>query len=79
MTNAVRHASARRCEVVLSAGDALELTIADDGVGITDAAPVGVGVTSMRERADELGGTMSVARNAPRGTIVTATLPFGEP
>jgi two-component system NarL family sensor kinase len=79
MTNAVRHASASRCEVVLSADHALELAVVDDGIGIPDALRAGVGVLSMRERADELGGTMSVRRNAPRGTIVTATLPLGEP
>jgi two-component system NarL family sensor kinase len=51
--------------------------VADDGRGIGERAP-GVGLSSMRERADELGGTCSVAAADGGGTIVRAELPLEE-
>ena len=79
VTNAARHADARcvvaRLEV---SADALEISVADDGVGIHPDATPGVGLSSMRERASELGGWCTVAP-AERGTVVRAHLPMGTP
>lgn len=75
LTNAVRHAVARRVQVTLSApDDALLITVADDGGGVGTAVP-GVGLTSMRRRAETLGGELGVD-SAETGTTVTATLPL---
>ena len=56
LTNVARHSSARTCVVTVSRQRSLVLEIVDDGVGITTPAGAGVGLSSMRERAAELGG-----------------------
>jgi signal transduction histidine kinase len=77
ITNTVRHAYARRCIATIEASDGgLIIDVRDDGVGLAEGTQVGVGLTSMRERTEELGGTFSIAPGAPRGTRVLATLPL---
>jgi signal transduction histidine kinase len=80
LTNVVRHASAHRCRVSLLVGAALELEVRDDGRGIrTEQRPRhGLGLRSMRERAAELGGTVTVDAPATGGTRVRARLPLDE-
>ncbi|HEX7949693.1 MAG TPA: histidine kinase [Candidatus Limnocylindrales bacterium] len=76
MTNVARHSGASHVCVSLGLdGEWLVLTVRDDGVGIGPATPPGVGLTSMRLRADELGGSLDVAPAVEGGTIVTARLP----
>jgi len=75
MTNVVRHANAEWCRVRLWANGALVIEISDDGVGFADGRGVGVGMTSMRERCAELGGSLSVERTPEGRTVVVATLP----
>ncbi len=80
LTNVVHHAKAHACHVRLSVGDGLELEITDDGVGLLEDRHAGVGLSSMRERAAELGGTCSAARTGPAGgTRVLARLPLPAP
>ena len=78
LTNVVRHAGAARCNVRISdgEGDILELGITDDGVGIPDDRPAGVGIASMRERAEELGGACVIEPLVEGGTRVLARLPL---
>lgn len=77
LTNVVRHAHAHSCAVTLRAqGDMLLLAIADDGRGMDDRAPRGVGVTSMCERAEELGGHCVIGAGPQGGTRVAVTLPL---
>jgi signal transduction histidine kinase len=77
VNNAVRHSGAAQVWVTLRRGpDALELVIRDDGTGITDRRGVGVGLGSMRDRAEELGGTCTVSAPAGGGTQVEAHLPL---
>ncbi|GGB89619.1 hypothetical protein N798_07625 [Knoellia flava TL1] len=78
LTNVARHSGAGRADVVLGPCDThLPIEVRDDGR--SDAAwVVGVGLSSMRERASELGGTVSVDRS-PTGTVVAARLPLGPP
>ncbi|MGW6278454.1 histidine kinase [Kribbella sp. NPDC055071] len=78
LTNAVRHSTGRRASVRLKATAAdLHLTITDSGT--TDKPnrewQAGVGLRSMRERAEELGGTLD-ARPSISGGQVLATLPL---
>jgi signal transduction histidine kinase len=75
MTNVARHANARHCQVQLSVGHRLCLEIDDDGCGIPAGVRAGVGMASMRERAEELGGTCSIAAIPSGGTCVTVHLP----
>jgi signal transduction histidine kinase len=78
VTNAVRHSGARACTVVLRREDGqLRVRVEDDGQGLAATRPAGVGLVSMRERAEELGGTCTVT-STEQGTVVEALLPLGE-
>jgi signal transduction histidine kinase len=82
LTNVTRHACARTCLVCLSVDQGsgvLEVEITDDGVGISGDRVAGVGLSSMRERAEELGGTLTVEREPEGGTRVLARLPLPAP
>jgi signal transduction histidine kinase len=75
VTNTVRHARARHCDVSLDfAPTGLAVTITDDGAGLPGAIGHGNGLAIMRERAEELGGAVMVSDAAP-GVAVTARLP----
>jgi two-component system NarL family sensor kinase len=77
VNNAVRHSRGSVCAVTLRRDrDALEVEIRDDGSGVADVPGTGVGVGSMRERAEELGGTCTVSSAPGRGTVVLAHLPL---
>jgi signal transduction histidine kinase len=74
--NVARHAHASRCTVVLRAGSSdLELTVDDDGIGIPEGR-AGVGLRSLRERAEELNGKVAIGRAAEGGTLVAVRLPL---
>jgi signal transduction histidine kinase len=78
MTNVVRHAEARNCSVRIALDEeagTLSVNIDDDGRGIGEGHRVGVGLHSMRERAEELGGTCTVGSLVHGGTLVRAKLP----
>jgi signal transduction histidine kinase len=82
LTNIVKHARASQVDIELVVGKLTELTISDDGVGLPDDARPGVGLLSMRERAEELGGTLTIARrDCGSGTRLHVVLPgqAGEP
>lgn len=74
--NVVHHAGAHRLRVSLRLADAALLVVEDDGMGLAPGAPAGVGLRSMRERAEELGGSLTLNRLDPSGTRVTARLPL---
>jgi len=79
MTNVVRHAGARRCVVTVGIARGVRLTVEDDGSGLAVAWRPGIGTTSMRERASELGGTCRIETRPEGGTRVDAWLPFPPP
>jgi signal transduction histidine kinase len=72
----VKHAHARTCRIELAADNELEVCVTDDGVGIAPQVRGGVGLTSMRERASELGGAYTIEPIEPHGTRVVARLPL---
>lgn len=78
VTNARRHAvGARECVVSIKTdGSWLRLSVSDDGPGIPADADFGVGVGSMRERAREVGGALTVGAASGGGTAVVAELPL---
>ncbi|MBA2952471.1 sensor histidine kinase [Nocardioides sp. MAH-18] len=76
LTNAVRHAGARRASVRLVGNShALLVEVSDDGAGIAADVVAGVGLRSIRERAAELGGRTEITCPDGGGTRVRAWLP----
>lgn len=81
LSNAARHAGARRCTVRLSGPDSLLVEVADDGRGIDTRVldrrddGSGLGLPSMRERARDVGGQLDITTVAGGGTTVCARLP----
>lgn len=82
MVNAVRHAHAERVSVDLDFENTrLTLRVHDDGRGfepgsVTSSNNEGhYGLTSMRERAEQVGGSLRVDSTPGRGTHIEATVP----
>lgn len=84
--NALKHAQAKLIDVRLSSEDGMaRLVVGDDGVGFDADAPheprmdgSGLGLASMRERAQALGGHLLI-RSAPgEGTRISAAVPISE-
>ena len=81
LTNVARHSVTRSVRLALrTLSDTLVLSVADDGVGPSDgtaaSGSTGLGTSTMRERAEELGGTLTVRPGDEGGTVVTAVLPL---
>ena len=74
LTNVARHARAHSCIVQLAVDEEVALEIVDDGVGIPAGRKAGVGLSSMRERASELGGSCVVQSTQEGGTKVLVRL-----
>jgi signal transduction histidine kinase len=69
-----KHAQARRARVALACnGSVLPLSVKDAGVGFTPSSSkrmAGLGLESMRERVQVLGGTFSVQSQPDEGTEI---------
>jgi signal transduction histidine kinase len=80
VANAVKYSQARQLRISLSQVDSRlqQLSISDDGLGIDPARRIqgtGLGMASMRFRANLLAGSLDVHRNELAGTTVTLTYP----
>ncbi|WP_261557241.1 sensor histidine kinase [Frankia tisae] len=78
MTNVARHSGATRCLVAVELNGSFQLTVSDNGHGTGATTSPGVGWTSMRERAAELGGSCTITSQPHGGLIVRAVLPLTE-
>ena len=82
LTNVIRHAQAHHCAIRFSlvqngSNNNLQIEIIDDGIGLPHELRAGVGLRSMRERAEELDGKLTV-ESQPSVTRVLAILPISE-
>ena len=88
VNNCARHGRANcvRISLINNSGTQIELTVEDDGrgfdlaeTGATNRNPAGgMGLVSMRERAEFSGGTFSIKSEMGRGTCIRAAWPFQE-
>ncbi|MBD0379006.1 sensor histidine kinase [Paenibacillus sedimenti] len=84
LVNVVRHAQATYCEVHIQVHSSTELLIEviDNGIGLPNqikpSGNGGIGITSIRDRAAELGGQCIIERLESGGTRVKARLPFSQ-
>jgi two-component system nitrate/nitrite sensor histidine kinase NarX len=81
LTNIRKHAAASRARVQIRCQDGiLRLCIEDDGRGwdlaATPSQPSHIGLDSMRERAEMLGGKLHIDTAPGRGTRITAEVPL---
>jgi signal transduction histidine kinase len=81
LTNAQRHAHARTVRIELKEeADKLVLHIVDDGDGFDGASQMpGLGIQSMKERAELLGGTFEIESTLGSGTQINVCIPIGVP
>jgi signal transduction histidine kinase len=82
--NAVRHAAAHTVTVRLYGADhTLKVEVTDDGIGFDPTDPElrshHLGLTSMEERAREIGGTLILSARPGSGTVVSLEVPVNGP
>ncbi|MFC6064137.1 GAF domain-containing protein [Streptomyces ochraceiscleroticus] len=75
LSNAARHAHARRVDVALTVADEAVLSVTDDGVGLGAGTPGG-GLTNLRSRADLLGGSLRLEAPAQGGIRLIWRVPL---
>jgi signal transduction histidine kinase len=80
LNNALKHAAPQRIDIALDlCGDVAHLTVRDDGIGFDPASPQAtskrLGLTSMRERAEALGGHLRIESTPAAGTTVDVQVP----
>lgn len=77
LVNARRHSEARRVEVILDADDRfVRARVRDDGCGFDPERGWGMGITGMRERAQDLGGDLEIRSEPGGGTEVSLRVPL---
>ena len=83
IANILRHAHATAAVVELQVVEAVTLTVADNGRGFPADELLGrgagvraIGLLGMRERAELVGGSLTIRSERGRGTVVEATLPL---
>jgi signal transduction histidine kinase len=76
LSNVARHARATSVTVRLEAAAGwLTVEVADDGAGVAEREHRGNGLVNLRQRAERLGGTVTVGPGAPSGTVVRLRMP----
>jgi len=78
LTNVYRHSGSEEVRIEMNQGqESVTIRVRDFGKGIGDrtTSPMGVGISSMKERAKQINGELRVFRSEP-GTVVEATIPL---
>lgn len=81
VTNVIKHARAQHCWITLQSAahpPQMQITVEDDGVGLPQSVVPNVGLHSMRERAEELGGTFQLQTRLSSGTCILVSLPVSK-
>jgi signal transduction histidine kinase len=85
LTNVFRHSGARKAWVsVVNEAGCVTCSVGDDGTGVTEqiaefrADCIGIGISGMRQRVKEFGGTLQL-RNTGSGSLLVATIPITSP
>ena len=76
LTNVGKHADATQVVVTVAAGDQLRLVVADDGKGIGEISPGGLGLKNLRQRAERRGGGMEIGTSREGGTRLSWWVPL---
>ncbi len=77
LTNAVQHSGATECSVDVEAlNGELRIRVRDNGTGLVQTRPGGIGLAGMHERASEIGGTLLLSAQPGSGTTITLCLPL---
>jgi NarL family two-component system sensor histidine kinase LiaS len=77
LANIARHSSAEFVDVVLRVDEVIQLVVKDDGQGFdTQVEHAGMGLQSMRERAESLAGSFKIDSIPGEGTCVSVTFPI---
>ena len=78
--NAAKHSGTRHCEVMLRQRDGrIRLVVCDRGAGFDPEMAQrgrGIGLTTMRERVELIGGRLSIASRRKQGTRIDADVPI---
>jgi len=76
VSNVIRHAEAGRVKVSARVdAEQVYLRVSDDGRGVAEDAPRGLGLASMERRVVEIGGTLRMRPRRPHGTVLLASIP----
>jgi signal transduction histidine kinase len=77
LTNSAKHSAARQVWITLRAGGGeIRLSVKDDGRGFASGRERGLGLLGLQERAAHLGGSLEVATEPGRGTLLAVMLPL---
>jgi signal transduction histidine kinase len=81
LTNVMKHAAATRVDIAVREADGrLELTVADDGIGLEPGrVGGGFGLIGIRERVELLAGQLELSAGERRGTVIRVRLPIAAP
>lgn len=75
LTNAVRHSGAQEVQVTLTYGERVTLAVDDDGRGAVNSSSKGFGLTSLVERMNSLGATLTTGNRPDGGFRLKVTFP----
>ncbi|MFD1989164.1 sensor histidine kinase [Paenibacillus nicotianae] len=79
LSNTLRHAKAERMEIrIVQKVDSVRVTLKDDGIGfeLNETKQASYGLSTMRERTNELGGTIQYITAPGKGTRIEIVIPI---